>query len=79
MNVSVKVFASLKDICGFSEKSFPISNNTTINDIIIKLSNHHPDISDIVLLTAVNGEYMPKETVIKNNDIIAIFPPVSGG
>ena len=64
-----------------------MSDNETIKDTdALKkfLSKKYPNlkqhfIKDQMLRIAVNLEYITSNTKIKNDDEIAIFPPVSGG
>jgi len=81
MKIKIKIFASLKDICGFNEKELIVSDSIKVNEIVdlfIK-SNHGLSEKKDNLLIAVNEEYCGPDMILKDGDILAIFPPVSGG
>jgi len=81
IKIHLKLFASMKDICGFAEKEFTYENSISIRELIDELTDLHPEIADKreILLIAVNEAYTVQETVLNDGDVVAIFPPVSGG
>lgn len=81
IKIQLKLFASIKDICGFSEKDFFFEKPVTVNELINELSVLYPAVAEKknILLVAVNENYTNTGTVINNGDTVAIFPPVSGG
>jgi len=81
MKIKIKVFASIRDICGFNEKELIVSDLIKVNDVVdlfIK-SNHELSAKRDDFLIAVNEEYCAPDMILKDGDILAIFPPVSGG
>ena len=81
IKIQLKLFASMKDICGFSEKDFTFEKPVTVNDLINELSALYPAVAEkkSTLLIAVNEYYTNTGTVLNDGDTVAIFPPVSGG
>lgn len=81
MKIKIKVFASIRDICGFSEKELIVSDSIKVKDVIDLFINGNKEISEKkdTLLTAVNEEYCRMDHTLNDGDILAIFPPVSGG
>jgi|ADurb_Total_1013_FD_contig_21_269583_length_362_multi_3_in_0_out_0_1 molybdopterin converting factor subunit 1 len=81
IKIQLKLFASMKDICGFSEKDFTFEKPVTVNDLINELSALYPAVAEkkSTLLIAVNENYTNTGTVLNDGDTVAIFPPVSGG
>ncbi len=81
MNIRIKTFASVKDICGFSEKEISIKEAAMVKEVLAALNKNSPGLQEIMdsLLFAINEEYCTKEARLKADDILAIFPPVSGG
>ena len=81
MKIKIKVFASIRDICGFNEKELIVSDSIKVNDVVdlfIKCNNELSAKKDNFLI-AVNEEYCAMDMMLKDGDILAIFPPVSGG
>ena len=81
MKIKIKVFASIRDICGFNEKELIVSDSIKVNDVVdlfIKCNNELSATKDNFLI-AVNEEYCAMDMMLKDGDILAIFPPVSGG
>ena len=81
MRIRIKVFASIKDICGFDEKELIVSDSIKVKEVIdlfIK-SNENLSGKKDSLLVAVNEEYCRPDRPLEEGDTLAIFPPVSGG
>lgn len=81
MKIKIKAFATVKDICGFESTEVEASEGSSVQDIFTLLKKEYPllEESEGKLLFAVNEEYAPQDTQLYDNDILAIFPPVSGG
>lgn len=81
ITVRLKLFASIRDICGFSEQEISLEKPVSVNFIIQELTEKHPELSarKYNLLIAVNEDYTDAGTILKNGDTVALFPPVSGG
>jgi molybdopterin converting factor subunit 1 len=81
MRIKIKVFASIRDICGFSEKELIVSDSIKVNEVIDLFIKGNHELSDKKnsLLIAVNEEYCSMDKILEDGDTMAIFPPVSGG
>ncbi len=81
MVINIKAFATVKDIFGREEVSLDVADRTTAGELVDILCQKYPDLSAMRerLITAVNEEYSSHDTVLKQNDTLALFPPVSGG
>ncbi|HPS86578.1 MAG TPA: molybdopterin converting factor subunit 1 [Spirochaetota bacterium] len=81
MRIKIKVFASIRDICGFSEKELIVSDSIRVNEVIDLFIKGNQELSDKKdnLLIAVNEEYCRMDRTLEDGDTLAIFPPVSGG
>ena len=80
MNLKVLLFGISKELIGATSIVFSISPNTTILEFNTQLKKQYPQVTEInSYAIAVNESYASNETVLKENDIIAIIPPVSGG
>ena len=81
MQIKVLLFASLRELTDMSEIEIKISQNSSISSLLNKLKEKFPLVQEFSqpLLFAINNTYCKEEEIIKENDIVAIFPPVSGG
>jgi len=81
LKVKILYFSSIKDKIKKREEILEIPENTTVYQLVKILEKKYPDISDPLhtVMIAVNEEYVDNETELKEGDIIAIIPPVSGG
>ena len=80
MNLKILLFGISKELIGATSIVFSISPNTTILEFKTQLKKQYPQVTEInSYAIAVNESYASNETVLKENDIIAIIPPVSGG
>jgi sulfur-carrier protein len=78
MQVSVKYFASLREVIGEANSVIDIEEGTSVDSLwqsIIKRKNIEFD----NVMMAVNMEYVKSEHQLKTGDEVAFFPPVTGG
>jgi molybdopterin synthase catalytic subunit/molybdopterin converting factor small subunit len=73
VRVTVRLFAGLRERAGWSQKEIDASS---VADVWSKL-----DLGDEPegLLYAVNREYAERGTKLRDGDVVALIPPVSGG
>jgi len=80
MKINIKFFGKHKEDLNKSELIINSKNNITINDLIELLKTKEPNFSKFKSYAiAVNLNYENLDYVLKENDEIAIIPPVSGG
>ncbi len=82
--MKILYFAKLKQLIGKSEDTICIKNKKKISEIINELKKRNEVYSFAFKETnslqyAVNCEYVDLDFIVKDNDELAIFPPVSGG
>ena len=79
MEIEVKLFATLRDYLPKGSGQFSckmeIDGQTRIKEILAKL-NIPPEIPKIILVNGVHGK--PAQ-VLKEGDVVSLFPPVAGG
>ena len=76
MRVSVKCFASVRALLGFSATEICASAPLTIAEVWARFSAAPPPPN---LLCARNLEYADWSQVVSDGDEVAFFPPVTGG
>lgn len=77
MSIKVRYFASLKESVGRSEDELHISYPLSVHAIWQQL-NPQLAMPDAVL-AAVNMDYVALDALVTDGDVLAFFPPVTGG
>ena len=73
-------FASYREITGLAEEEVQLSEGSTVEALTKTLKSLHEPLREVRrMLIAVNGEFAEPGTEIKEEDVVALFPPVSGG
>ncbi len=81
MNITVRLFASLREGLGASVLDLEAPESATVASVIDRLSSEHPNLAAVLSRTvaAVNMDYVDREQPLRNGDELALIPPVSGG
>ena len=80
MKIQLLFFGITTDLVGENSKSFTINTNTTVHNLKDALIEEFPSLKNInQFAVAVNEEYAEDNLLLKNGDVVAIIPPVSGG
>jgi sulfur-carrier protein len=79
MNMSIKIryFASLKDSLGRSEDDLAWTGLLSVRDVWQGVNATKPLPNNV--LVAVNMDYVTLDHLVKDEDEVAFFPPVTGG
>ena len=81
MQVTVKLFGSIRDAAGAKELAVAVPEGSTVADLRRLLARNHPSFEEMAdrLRVAVNYELVQGETTLSEGDEVAFLPPVSGG
>jgi len=81
LSVKVRYFASTRELTGVKSEELTIIRGATVANLITILVQKYPNGKEKFehFLYAVNQDYVDHTHSIKDQDEIAIFPPVSGG
>ena len=81
MQVTVRFFASHRDIVGASERRYELEDGATVGGLWEQLVTEHPRLGGFTgrLLFAVNEQFATPATALQSGDGVAFIPPVSGG
>ena len=77
MEINVLVFGQITDITGKGSLKFSDVKDT--DELILQLKNKYPQLQPLEYSIAVNKKMIHDNTLLKNNDTVAILPPFSGG
>ena len=81
MHVTVKFFASYREMLGEDQLLIEVDDGMTVGDILDVLKDRYPSLREqgYMPLTACNLKHVSKKHQLADGDEVAIFPPVSGG
>src|SRR5688572_15205946 len=80
MEISVRLFAGLRDRAGSSELMLELPEAATVADLLRALGTTPlGDLPPRSFIVAVNREYATADRTIGREDEVALIPPVSGG
>lgn len=81
MKVTVKLYASFREIVGAKEEEIDVDDGMTVKDLLERYIERFPQIGryrDHIILS-VNKEYGHPSRKLRNGDEVSFLPPVSGG
>ena len=80
VKITVLLFGIATDIIESTSLEVVLPINCNVTSFKNLLVTQHPELKKMsAYAVAINESYATNETIIKENDIIAIIPPVSGG
>ena len=81
MRVRVLFFGMLKDLTGKPCDEVDLREGASVGDVLSHYGKNLPHLSESFssLAVAVNQQYAGVGTILKENDEVALLPPVSGG
>lgn len=81
MHIQVRLFALAREKAGAAEVGLSIADDATVADLWSALVGRWPQLDALgsSVSFAVNQEYAVRSRVLRNDDEVAVIPPVSGG
>jgi len=81
MQVTVKLFATYREIVGAKEIRVRLSEGATLRSLLDSIYAKHPRLKGFeeTMLLAVNHEFAEPAAHLREGDEVALMPPVSGG
>ena len=80
MEIKTLFFGIAKDIANKNSLMLELNENATIYNLTSELKIKYPKFSAIHEFSiALNEEFVEGDAILKDNDVVAIIPPVSGG
>jgi molybdopterin converting factor subunit 1 len=81
--ITVKYFASLRNVAGKEEEQFDLGHETTLEKLSDEIEKTAPKISEMIrgnnVMVSVNLNVVQPGAIIKDGDEVAFLPPFSGG
>ena len=81
--ISVELCGRLADSCGPTVDIPLPATGLHVSDLLASLGSTFPLLQDSLakgrIRACINETIVPDETVVRPGDVVAIFPPVSGG
>ena len=80
MKITILLFGILRDVIGENRLVKALTKNSSLEELRQELVKEFPQLNKYKNYSiAVNEAYAENEYVIKENDVLALIPPVSGG
>ena len=81
MNLTIRLFASLKDLVGASTIKIHVPVSASVETFLSTLTQEYPVVEAALntVIVAVNQKYTDPDQTLYIDDEIMLFPPVSGG
>ncbi|MBB4635707.1 molybdopterin converting factor subunit 1 [Longimicrobium terrae] len=81
MNVRTLFFASYRDLAGTDELALELPAGARVADLVGRLRARGDALARLPesLVVAVNMDYAPLSTELRDGDEVAFIPPVAGG
>ena len=80
MKIKLLLFGITTDLLKTSSLTFEATRSSSIKDLKTDLLAKYPQLKNIhSYAIAVNECYASNDLVLKENDVVALIPPVSGG
>lgn len=80
MDLQVLFFGIASDFSGETSVTLSLSKEVSVLEFKEFIQQKYPKLSQInSYAIAVNENYATNEVILKDNDVVAIIPPVSGG
>ena len=81
MKITVKLYASFREIVGAKEQDLEVADDTTVQMLLDNYIQKYPQIGRFRehVILSVNKEYGHPSRKLKDGDEVSFLPPVSGG
>lgn len=79
MSVRVLLFSTARSLVGSAELSLEAASGSRVKDLMSdpRLAPLIPHLA--AMRFALNEEFVPADSAVKDGDVVAVIPPVSGG
>ena len=81
MNITIRYFARYREVAGRSSEPFTLEDGASVAQAAQALLARYPDLAELLprSIYAVNRQYVPAETPLREGDELVFIPPMAGG
>lgn len=81
MQIQLLFFGTVKDLAGGPGERLEVAPGATVASVLDHCVARHPKLQQFLpaLAVAVNEEYASRAAALREGDVVALIPPVSGG
>ncbi|MBT4465578.1 MAG: MoaD/ThiS family protein [Planctomycetes bacterium] len=79
MNLTVKLFGELQELCDNSSIQLQLPAHSCVGDLLLTAGSQYDIFNDRVFRVAVNCSYVDESHSLSGGDEIAFIPAVCGG
>jgi len=81
MNITIRYFARYREVAGRSSEPFTLEDGASVAQASQALLARYPDLAELLprSIYAVNRQYVPAETPLREGDELVFIPPMAGG
>ena len=81
MQITVKFFALARERAGVAETKLEVSHIATVDSVAKMLGEQYPQLAPMLpkVAFAINQSYVTADVLLRDQDELAVIPPVSGG
>lgn len=80
IQITVLYFAQIREATKVKREILELSPNTTLKDLINLIHRRYPELRTVKnFKTSVNYHLVKPDAILKNEDEVALLPPISGG
>jgi molybdopterin converting factor subunit 1 len=81
MNITIRYFARYREVTGRPSEGFALSDGATVAQAGQALIARYPDLAELLprSIYAVNRQYRPADTPLREGDELVFIPPMAGG
>jgi molybdopterin converting factor small subunit len=81
LKVRAEFYSHLREIVGDSSLEITLNDGATVGNLAEELSREYPRLRDFEksMLFGIGVEFVERDHLLNNGEVIAIMPPVQGG
>ena len=79
MKIRLLYFGIISEVMGENTQTLDVKEQTNVAQLLDELKSKHPALKNHKFTIAVNKKISEHETILNNEDEMALLPPFSGG